>query len=69
MHIATISSKFQISVPKKIRDQLHIKPGQQFIFVTKGDCLELVPKRDIKEFRGLLAGANKQNIRDRDDRG
>jgi AbrB family looped-hinge helix DNA binding protein len=68
MHIATISSKFQINVPKKVREQLHIKPGQQFIFIPKGDCLELVPKRDINEMRGVLAGANTKNIRDRNDR-
>ncbi len=68
MQIATISSKFQISVPKKIREQLHIKPGQQFIFVLKGECLELVPKRDIKEMRGVLTGANTKNIRDKGER-
>lgn len=68
MQIATISSKFQISVPKKIRDQLHIKPGQQFIFVLKGECLELVPKRDIKDMRGILSGANTKNVRDRGER-
>jgi AbrB family looped-hinge helix DNA binding protein len=68
MHIATISSKFQISIPKKIREQLHIKPGQQFIFIAKGECLEIVPKRDIKEMKGILAGANTQNIRDRSER-
>ena len=68
MYTATISSKFQISIPKKIREQLHIKPGQKFIFISKGECLELAPKRDIKEMRGILAGANTNTIRDRSDR-
>lgn len=68
MQTATISSKYQILVPKKIREQLHIKPGQQFIFVTKGDCIELIPKKEIKELRGILAGANTNDIRDRKDR-
>lgn len=68
MQIATISSKFQISVPKKIREQLHIKPGQQFIFVLKGECLELVPKRNLKDMRGILSGANTKDIRDRGGR-
>lgn len=68
MHIATISSKFQLSVPKKLREQLHIKPGQQFILIPKGECLELVPKRSIKSMRGVLEGANTENIRDREDR-
>ncbi len=65
MHIATISSKFQISIPKKIREELHIKSGQQFIFIARGNCLELVPKRNIKDLRGSLTGANTDNIRDR----
>lgn len=68
MYIATISSKFQISIPKKIREELHIKSGQQFIFIAKGNCLELVPKRNIKDLRGSLSGTNTNNIRDRDDR-
>ena len=68
MYTATISSKFQILVPKKIREQLHIKPGQQFIFILKGEGLELVPKRNIKEMRGILSGANTKNTRDRSDR-
>ncbi len=68
MNIATISSKFQISIPKRIREELHIKSGQQFIFIAKGNCLELVPKRNIKDLKGSLADANTDNIRDRVDR-
>lgn len=68
MYTATISSKFQICVPKKIREQLHLQPGQQFIFIAKGNCLELVPKRNMSDLRGLLAGCNTKNIRDRNER-
>lgn len=68
MYTATISSKFQISVPKKVREALHIKPGQQFIFIVKGCGLELVPKRDIHDLKGILTGANTKNIRDRGER-
>lgn len=67
MQTATISSKYQILIPKKIREQLGIRPGQQFIFITKGECLELIPKKEIKELRGILIGANTNNIRDRED--
>lgn len=68
MLITTLSSKYQISVPKKIREELNIKPGQQFIFITKGNCIELVPKIDIKDVRGILKGANVKQVRDRSDR-
>jgi AbrB family looped-hinge helix DNA binding protein len=65
MQTATISSKFQISVPKAVREQLHIKAGQQFIFLVKGNCLELVPKRSMKDMRGVLKGADTKHVRDR----
>lgn len=68
MQIATISSKFQISVPKKMREQLHIKVGQQFIFIPKGNCLELVPKKNMNELKGILSGVDTNHIRDRSDR-
>jgi len=67
MQIVTISSKLQISVPKKIREQLNIRPGQQFIFILKSQCLELIPKRDINNMRGSLIGANTENTRDRNN--
>jgi len=68
MFTATISSKYQISIPKKIRELLLIKPGQQFIFIPKGSGIELVMKRGIQDVKGILAGANTDNIRDRNDR-
>lgn len=69
MFAATVSSKFQIAIPKKIREQLLIKPGQQFIFIPKGNCIELVRKRGIQDIKGVLAGANVDDTRDRNDRG
>ncbi len=58
MHIGIISSKYKIVIPKKIREQLSIKPGQKFIFLNKGDSLWLVQERDIQEMRGIMKGAN-----------
>jgi AbrB family looped-hinge helix DNA binding protein len=68
MHTTTLTSKFQLSIPKAIRDKLKLEAGQQFIFVTKGETITMVPKRGIGEIRGLLKGANPGNYRDRQDR-
>lgn len=68
MNSATLSTKFQISIPKKIRDELHLHAGQKFIFVTKGKVIYLVPQRCLNELKGILAGADTSNIRDRTDR-
>ena len=68
MTSATLSSKFQIVIPKALREQLHLEAGQQFIFVAKGNVINLVPKQDMEQLRGLLKGANPENSRDRQDR-
>ncbi|MEK8089827.1 AbrB/MazE/SpoVT family DNA-binding domain-containing protein [Thermithiobacillus plumbiphilus] len=68
MHEVTLSSKFQLSIPKAIRERLHLKAGQRFIFVTRGDTIALVPQRSMAELRGSLRGANTDDVRDRQDR-
>lgn len=67
MFAATLTSKFQVSIPKAIRERMALSAGQQFLFIPKGDTLVMVPKRDIASLRGALKGANPENWRDRDD--
>jgi AbrB family looped-hinge helix DNA binding protein len=54
-------------MPKAVRERLRLKAGQQFVFVTKGDTISLVPKRDITRMRGILRGADTADVRDRSD--
>ena len=68
MHAATLTEKFQIGIPKALRDDLGLKAGQQFVFIAKGDTIILIPRRGISEVRGLLKGANTDNVRDRTER-
>jgi AbrB family looped-hinge helix DNA binding protein len=68
MSQATLSEKFQLSIPKAIRDQLNLRAGQQFVVVTKGESIVLVPKRSAEDMRGFMRGANSGNYRDRADR-
>jgi AbrB family looped-hinge helix DNA binding protein len=63
-----LSSKFQISIPKEVREQMHLESGQVFFIIPRGSTIQLVPKRSIDEFKGALAGANVENVRDRKDR-
>jgi AbrB family looped-hinge helix DNA binding protein len=64
----TLSEHYQVDIPKEIRDSLHLKAGQKFIVELKGDLIAFVPKPSIKSFRGILKGANTDNIRDRTER-
>lgn len=68
MLTVTLSSKFQVLIPKEARQQLHLKVGQQFVCIPKGNGLHLVPKHSIMDFKGFLKNANPKNYRDRQDR-
>ena len=65
---ATLSSKFQLAIPKAIRDELGIFAGQKFALIAKGRVIELVPLRSIKDARGMFKGADTSGYRDRADR-
>ncbi len=56
METVTISSKFQIVIPRSIRESLGLRPGQKFQAIQYGNRIELVPVRPIREMRGFLKG-------------
>ncbi len=68
MSTATLSSKYQLSLPKALREAMHLQPGQQFELIPTGSIIQLVPKTSIKELRGIARGANPSYFRDRKDR-
>jgi AbrB family looped-hinge helix DNA binding protein len=68
METATLSSKFQVSIPKAVRERMGLTAGQQFLFIPRGDTLVLVPKRDLAGLRGSVQGADTSGTRDREDR-
>ncbi|MFN0193656.1 MAG: AbrB/MazE/SpoVT family DNA-binding domain-containing protein [Aestuariivirga sp.] len=68
MNAATLSSKFQISIPKEVRESQGWKPGQKFAFVPQGKNFVLVPVPKPEELVGIAKGANPAGYRDRDDR-
>ena len=68
MASVTLSSKFQVSIPKAIREEMHLRAGQKFAILPKGDTIVLAPIRRLEELRGILKGADASNYRDRSDR-
>ena len=65
---ATLSSKFQISIPKAVREAQGWEAGQEFVFIPKGGGVLLVPVPDEDELYGIAQGADTTDIRDRRDR-
>lgn len=65
---ATLSTKFQISIPKAVRIQQQWHAGQEFVFLPKGKGVLVMPVPEFDDLRGLAKNANTQNYRDRKDR-
>ena len=65
---ATLSSKFQISIPKAIRATQHWEAGLTFAFIPKGSGVLLAPIPKRETLKGLAKGAKPANYRDRSDR-
>lgn len=66
--IATLSSKYQISIPKAIREEQHWQSGQQFVFIPKGKGILLMPAPSFEELQGIAKGSDPVDFRDRSDR-
>ena len=65
---ATLSAKFQISIPKAIRTARRGRAGQVFAFIPKGEGMLLVPVPTREELAGLARGAKPKDYRDQADR-
>jgi AbrB family looped-hinge helix DNA binding protein len=65
---STLSPKYQVSIPKAVREQLSWKPGQKLVFIPKGNGVLMMPAPDRKSLFGIAPGANVEGYRDRDDR-
>lgn len=62
----TVSPKFQIVIPKEIRQKIELNPGMFLQMIPHGDRIELIPIRPIKELRGVLKGINTNIKREKD---
>jgi len=67
MVTVTVSPKFQVVIPKAVRETLDIQPGQKLQILQFGDRIEFVPVRDVKSMRGFLRGI-RTNVRREKDR-
>ena len=66
MQSVTVSPKYQVVIPKAIREALKLYPGQKMQIVHYAGRIELIPERDIKELRGFLKGINTEFKREED---
>jgi len=66
MYTVTISPKYQVVIPKDVRNTLKLKPGQKLRVLQFGDRLELIPVKNIKDMKGFLKGIDTNIDREKD---
>ncbi len=66
METVTISSEFQITIPKGIRDRLGLLPGRKLHVIDRGNRIELIPVRSARQKRGFLKGMDTKVEREAD---
>ena len=66
MQTVTVSPKYQVVIPKNIRDALKLRPGQKMRVIEYDRRIELIPDRDISELRGFLKGIDTRVEREKD---
>ena len=66
MTTVTVSPKFQIVIPRKLRDQFHLIPGQKVQIIPYNNRIEIIPERKISDMRGFLRGIDTSLKRESD---
>ncbi len=68
MTTTTISSKYQVVIPRKIREQFNIQPGQKVVFIPYQNSLRMVIVPPIEDGYGFLEGIDTSIEREEEER-
>jgi AbrB family looped-hinge helix DNA binding protein len=66
MKTVTVSPKYQVVIPRDVREMLRIKPGEKMQVINYANRIELVPVKKIKTMRGFLKGIDTTVVREKD---
>ena len=66
---ALVSPKYQVVIPKEVRNALHVKVGQKMSFLTKGGIIYMIPDRPLSSMRGFIKRPfSLEGLREKKDR-
>jgi AbrB family looped-hinge helix DNA binding protein len=68
MNPVTISAKYQVVIPRQIREQFNLKPGNKIMFIPYNQTLHVVVVPPIEQAEGVFAGIDSNPLREKDER-
>ncbi len=68
MTYGRVSPKYQVVIPKEVRNTVNLKPGQRLMIYAKDNVIYLIPEISVSQLKGICKGINRSNLRDEDER-
>ncbi len=68
MESVTVSSKYQVIIPERVRREAGIKPGDKMAVIVKHSIIHYVPIKPLDATKGMVPGLDTKNLRDEHDR-
>jgi AbrB family looped-hinge helix DNA binding protein len=68
MDVVTVSPKYQVVIPRSVRERMRIHPGERLQVISFDDRIQLIPVRPMRSMRGFLKGFDARFERDKEDR-
>ena len=68
MDAVTVSPKYQVVIPRRVREKMRLRPGEKLQVISFDDRIELIPIRPMRAMRGFLKGLDPSFERERADR-
>ena len=68
MDTVTLSPKYQVVIPRRIRERMGLRPGEKLQVISFDDRIELIRVRPMRAMRGFLKGLDPRFEREREDR-
>ncbi len=68
METVTVSSKYQVIIPEKVRKMAGIKPGDRMAVIVKHNIIHYVPIKPLEATKGMIPGLDSIDLRDEHDR-
>jgi len=68
MESVTVSSKYQVIIPERVRREAGIKPGDKMAVIVKHNIIHYVPIKPLDATKGMVPGLDTKNLRDEHDR-
>jgi len=68
MESVTVSSKYQVIIPERVRREAGIKPGDKMAVIVKHKIIHYVPIKPLDATKGMVPGLDTKSLRDEHDR-